>query len=153
MDFGNSAVAAKILDALGEGGIELRGIEELEEGALGVDAGDYGAGGKFFAAGEDQAKDGAIFNPDLAHFGVGADFSTGCARRFGERAGEGAEATVGEGGGTDGMGVRGRAQEEDGGRAGGPRTERGAENAAGGDYGAQEFGVEKFGDEIGGGHG
>ena len=34
-----------------------------------------------------------------------------------------------------------------------PWAESGAEDAAGGDYRAKEFGIEKFGDEIGGGHG
>src|ERR1700730_17833500 len=49
-----------------------------------------------------------------------------------------AEASVREGCGTDGMGVGSGAQEEDGGRACGPRAERGAENAACGDDGAKK---------------
>ena len=147
------AAAAEIFDALREGGVELRGVEELEEGALGVDTGDYGAGGEFFAAGEDEAGDCTVFDADVADFGVGADFGAGCARGFCEGAGEGAEASVGEGSGTDWMRIGCGAKKKDCCGACGPRAERGAEDTAGGDYGAQEFRVEKFGYEIGSGHG
>ncbi len=36
VNFGDGAVAAEIFDALGESGIELRRVEEMEECALGV---------------------------------------------------------------------------------------------------------------------
>src|SRR5580704_8110220 len=50
------------------------------------------------------------------------------------------------------MGIGGGAEQEDRGAAGGPRAERGAENSASSDGGAEEFGLEKLGDEIGDGH-
>src|ERR1700734_4168622 len=50
------------------------------------------------------------------------------------------------------MGIGGGAEQEDRGAAGGPRAERGAENSASSDGGAEEFGLEKLGDEIGNGH-
>ena len=50
------------------------------------------------------------------------------------------------------MRIGGGAEQKDGGAACGPRAESGAEDSAGGDGGAEEFGVEKFGDEIGDGH-
>src|SRR5580698_3171896 len=50
------------------------------------------------------------------------------------------------------MGIGGGAEQEDRGAAGGPGAERGAENSASSDGGAEEFGLEKLGDEIGDGH-
>ena len=91
MDFGDGSIAAEIFDALGEGGIRVAmGYRRRcsEEGALGIDAGDlYGGGGKFFAAGEDEAGDCTVFNTDVADFGVGTDFGAGCADRVGKGAG------------------------------------------------------------------
>src|SRR5260221_3428930 len=55
MNFGYGAIRTEVADAQGESGIELRGIEEMEEGALGIDAGDHGVGGDFFAAREYEA--------------------------------------------------------------------------------------------------
>ena len=72
---------------------------------------------------------------------------------FGEGVREGAEAAAGKGCGADGMFIGGGAEEENGGGASGPRAEGGAENSAGGDGGAKKFVFEKFGDEIGYGHG
>src|ERR1700674_2717612 len=51
------------------------------------------------------------------------------------------------------MRIRGGAQEKNRGGTGGPRTESGPENSAGGDDGADELGFEEFGDEIRHGHG
>jgi hypothetical protein len=109
MNLGYGAVRTEVADAQGEGGIELRGIEEMEEGALRVYAGDYGVGEDFFAVGEDKTGDSAVFDVDVADFGIGADFGAGLARGFGERAGEGTESSVREGGGADGMRIGGGA--------------------------------------------
>ena len=38
IDFGDVAIGAKVLDAIGESGIELRSINEMEESAVGVKA-------------------------------------------------------------------------------------------------------------------
>ena len=50
------------------------------------------------------------------------------------------------------MRIGGGAKQENGGAASGPRAQSGAKDSAGGDGGAEELGLEKFGDEIGGGH-
>src|SRR5580698_8862847 len=50
------------------------------------------------------------------------------------------------------MRISSSAQEKDGGAPGGPRAKSGAKDTARGDGGAEEFGVEKFCDEIGDGH-
>src|SRR5580765_1524574 len=81
------------------------------------------------------------------------DFGAGFACGFGEGAGERAEASMRERCGADWVRVGHGTQEENGCRSGGPRAERGAEDAAGGDDSAKELGVEEFGNEIGGGHG
>ena len=49
INFGDGAVGANVADAQSESGIELRGIDEIEECALGVDAGDYCFDGDFFS--------------------------------------------------------------------------------------------------------
>jgi hypothetical protein len=50
------------------------------------------------------------------------------------------------------MWVGSGAEQQNGSAAGRPRAERGAEDSASGDGGAEKFGLEKFGDEIGNGH-
>src|SRR5260370_1037473 len=139
----------KIFDAQGEARIEMRRIDELEKGALGIEAGNDCIGGNFFAAREDEASDGAIFEVDVAGFGVGADFGAGMARGFRECARERAEPSVRKRSGADGMRVGSGAQEENRGGARRPGTKRGAKNSARGDNGANELGVEKFGGEMG----
>src|SRR5260370_5273372 len=57
VDFGDGAVRAKIFDAQCEGGMELRRIDELEKGALGVEAGNDRIGGNSLAASEDAPTD------------------------------------------------------------------------------------------------
>ena len=49
INFGDRAVGANVADAQRESGIELRRIHEIEECALGVDAGDHRFDGNFFA--------------------------------------------------------------------------------------------------------
>lgn len=83
MNFGDGAVGAEVADAEGEGGIELRGIKEMEECALGIDAGNDGFNFNFFAIGEDETSDGAIFDEDVLDFGVGAEFGAGFASGIG----------------------------------------------------------------------
>src|SRR5260221_11676723 len=121
----------------------------MEESALGIDAGNHGVGGDFFATGEYEAGDSTILDANVANFGVGADFGAGLAGGFGEGASERAESSVRERSGADGMRVCGGAKKQNGGGARGPWAKRGAEDAAGSDYGAGGVGVE----EIGGGNG
>ena len=52
-------------------------VDEIEECALGIDAGDDGFDGDFFAIGEDDGGDGAVFDADVLDFGIGANFGTG----------------------------------------------------------------------------
>ena len=51
---GYIAAGTDVPDTQGESRIELRGIDQIEERALGIDAGDDGFGGDFFAVGEDD---------------------------------------------------------------------------------------------------
>ncbi len=104
MNFGDGAVGANVANAKGESGIELGGIEEFEKSALGIDAGDDGFDGDFFAIGEHDAGDGAVFDADVLNFGIGADFRAGCfAGRFSESASERAEPSARKSGRADGM--------------------------------------------------
>ena len=153
IDLGDGAIGAEIFHAVGKGGVELRGIDELEKGAFGIDAGDDGFDSDFFAIGENDAGDGAVFDENVADFGIGADFSAGLFRGFGESAREGTESAARKRGRAYGMDIGGGAQKKDGGLSGRPGTKRGAKNAARGDDGAKEFGFEKFSDEIRDGHG
>ena len=152
IDFGDGAAARMLRMRRAKVGSSCDGIDEIEEGALGVDAGDDGFGGDFFAVGEDEAGDGAVFDANVLDFGLRANFRAGLARGVGERARERAESSARKCSGADGMRIGSGAQKKHGGAACRPRTERGAENAASGDDGAEQFGFEKFGDEIGDGH-
>ena len=70
IDLGDVAGGTDVANAQREGRIELRGIDEIEKGALGIDAGDDGFGGDFFAVGEDDAGDGAVFDANVLDFGL-----------------------------------------------------------------------------------
>src|SRR5260221_8470575 len=89
----------------------------MEESALGIDAGNHGVGGDFFATGEYEAGDSTILDANVANFGVGADFGAGLAGGFGEGASEKAESSGRERSGADGMGVCGGAKKQNGGGA------------------------------------
>src|SRR5258708_7520560 len=65
IDFGDRAVGTKILDAVGEGRVELGRIEELKKSALGVDAGDDTFDRDFFAIRKHDSRDGAVFDAKL----------------------------------------------------------------------------------------
>src|SRR5260221_13437606 len=123
----------------------------MEESALGIDAGNHGVGGDFFATGEYEAGDSTILDANVANFGVGADFGAGLAGGFGEGASERAESSVRERSGADGMRVCGGAKKQNGGGARGPWGKRGAEEAAGRDFGAEGVGVGETGDRKRGG--
>ena len=69
---------------------------QIEEGALGVDAGDDGFDGDFFAVGENDAGDCVVFDADVLDFGMGADFGAGGACGFGEGVSKSAESAVRE---------------------------------------------------------
>src|SRR5467141_1341840 len=62
IDFGDGAIGAEIFHAVGEGGIELRSVNEIEKRALGISAGDDGFDGDFFSADQNEAGDGAVFD-------------------------------------------------------------------------------------------
>src|SRR5260370_562964 len=153
IDFGDRAIRAEIFDAIGEGRIELRRIDEVEESALGVDSGNDGFDGDFFAAGEHDSRNGAVFKADVPDFRIGGNLRLGLLRRFGQGRSEVAEPAPRKSSGPHGMCIAGRAHKKDGGGTRGPRTERGAENAACGDDGTDELRLEKFGNEVRNGHG
>src|SRR6202042_1159416 len=54
---GAVAAGTDVADAQREGRIELRGIDEIEKGALGVNAGEGGLGGDVHPVSEDEASD------------------------------------------------------------------------------------------------
>src|SRR5579863_1274176 len=93
---GDVAAGTDVADAQREGRIELRGIDEIEKGALGVDAGDDRLGGDFFSVGEDYGGDAAVLDANVLDFGLRANLGTGLARSIGKRAGERAEASAGK---------------------------------------------------------
>src|SRR5260370_4626246 len=88
MNFGDCACGPNVANAQSESGIELRGIEELEKSALGIDAGDNGSNGDFFAVDEDESDDCAVFHANVLNFGVSADFRAGFASSIGNGARE-----------------------------------------------------------------
>src|SRR6267142_5680939 len=65
IDFGDVAIGAEIFHAIGEGGIELRSVHEIEKRALGIGAGDDGYDGDFFAVRENDAGDGAVLDSNV----------------------------------------------------------------------------------------
>ena len=105
MNLGDGSCRAKVTDAQSECRVELCGIEQIEKGALGIDAGGDSMDADFFAIGEYESHDGAVFDADVPDFGVGANFRAGLARGFRKRTGEGAEPAVREGSRTNGMRV------------------------------------------------
>src|SRR5258707_5773634 len=146
MNFGYGAIRTEVADAQSESRIELRGVEEMEESALGIDAGNHGVGGDFFATGEYEAGDSTILDANVANFGVGADFGAGLAGGFGEGASERAESSVRERSGADGMRVCGGAKKQNGGGARGASAKRRAPEGPGRDYEAAGTGVRRIGD-------
>src|SRR5260221_1463912 len=136
MTFGDGSIRTEVADAQSESRIELRGVEEMEESALGIEAGNHGGGGDFFATGEYEAGDSTHLEANVANFGVGADFGAGLAGRFGEGASERAESSVRERSGADGMRVCGGAKKQNGGGTRRPWAKRGAGGARGRDHGA-----------------
>src|SRR5690348_1477886 len=91
IDFGDGAIGADVANAKSKSGIELRRIEEFEEGALGVDAGDHGRNVDFLTVGKYEAADGAIFHADVLNLGVGTDFHARIFCGLGEGVREGAQ--------------------------------------------------------------
>src|SRR5580698_1435803 len=129
------------------------GIEQTEQGALRIGAGDDGFRGDLFAAREQDAGNSSVFDQNLGDFGVGANFDAGFFRGGGHGGGEGAHASAGVGGVPYRIRIGGGAQQKQQRGAGGPGAEGGAVDAASGDCGAEQIGFEKFSDEIRGGHG
>ena len=86
-------------------------------------------------------------------FRAGANFRAGFFRGSGHRGGERAHAAARVSGVPHRIRVGCGAQQQKSRGAGGPRAERGAENSARGDDGAEQIRFEKFGDEIRDGHG
>src|SRR5712692_8643132 len=153
INFRDSATRTEILDAIGEGGIEVRRIDKMEEGAFGVDAGDDGLDRDFFSASQNHAGDSAIFHADLLNLGVGANFRAGLLRRLGYGIGEVAEPATRKSSGADGMGIGSSAHQKDCGGTCRPGAEGSAENSARSDHGTNKLGIEKFGNEVRNGHG
>jgi hypothetical protein len=131
----------------------MHGLEELQKRAFGICAGDDSFGGNFFAAGECDTRHGAIFDEDARDFGVGTNFGTGLLRGGGKSVGKSSRASFDLHVAAIRQAARSTAKQKKRSCAGGPWARSGAENSASGDRGTKEFRFEKFGDEIGNGHG
>ena len=88
-DASDDAFRAVILHFREETRSEMHRIEQIEECALGIGPGDYGAGGDFFTIREDDADNGAIFDVDACDFGAGANFGAGLFGRGRQSVGRG----------------------------------------------------------------
>ncbi len=145
-------LARNVTNAQSESRIELSGIDEFEKSALGIYTRDDGFDGDFLAIGENQSGDGAVFYANVLDFGIGANFCAGFTGGVGESVGERAESSARKCSGTGWIGIDSGAEKKDRGGTGRPRPERGAENSASGDDGAEQFSFKKFGHEIRDGH-
>ena len=145
-------VGANVANAQSKSWIELSGIDEFEKSALGIDARDDGLDGDFLAIGENKSGDGAIFYANVLDLGIGADFRAGFAGGVGESVRERAESSARKCSGAGGIRIDSGAEKKDRRGTGRPRPERGSENAASGDDGAEQFCFKKFGHEIRNGH-
>ena len=103
VDFRDVAGGADVADAKRECWVELRRINEIEERALGVDAGDDGFGGDFFAVGEDDSSDGVVLDSNVLDVSLRSNFGAGSACGFRESTRESAEPTFRERCGANGM--------------------------------------------------
>src|SRR5258708_6566786 len=105
MDFGDRAVRTKILDAVGKGRIELRRINEVEKSALGVDSRGDGFDGDFFATGEHDSRNGAVFAQILLALGISRIWGASLLRGFGEGLREITKPATRKSRGADGMSI------------------------------------------------
>src|SRR5580692_6276125 len=112
MNLGDCAHGADIANTKCKSGIKLSGIEEFEKSALGIDAGHNGFDRDFFAVGEHEAGDGAIFRANVLNLGIGADFHASFAGSIGEGPGQRAKPSARKSGRANGMGVRGSAKQK-----------------------------------------
>ena len=150
---GDDAARTVVAHLLKKTGREMDGFEEMEEGALGVGAGNDGLGGDFFAGRESDAGDGAVFDQDARDFGVGANFGAGVFGGGSEGVRESARASTNLRGAAIGQAACATAQQKKRGGARGPRARGRAEDSSRGDGGAKQFRLEKLRDEIRNGHG
>src|SRR5580698_11096491 len=65
MNLRDGSRGANVANAQSECRIELGGIEQFEKSPLGIDTGDNGLDGDFFAIGEYESHDGAVFRADV----------------------------------------------------------------------------------------
>src|SRR6202034_1807118 len=121
-----------------EAGRKVDGIEQTEQSALRIGAGDDGFRGDLFATREQDAGNFPVFDQNLGDFGVGANFDAGFFRGGGHGGGEGAHASARVGGVPYRIGIGGSAQQKQQRGAGGPGAEGGSVDAAGGDDGSQQ---------------
>src|SRR5580704_12796601 len=122
IDFGDRAIGAYVTNAQSERWVELRGIDEFEKSALGIDARNDRFDSDFFVIGENEAGDGSILYANMLNSGVGTDFGASGASRFSESACERAETSARKRSRTRGIGIDGSAKKKDSRGTGGPRT-------------------------------
>jgi hypothetical protein len=153
MDFGDIATGAEILHAVGKSRVQLRGIEKVKESALGIEAGDDGVSGDFFAASENEGRYRAVLQVDVPNLSIGADFGARGARGFSKGASKGPEPSAGERSGAHWMGISGGTKKKNRRGTCGPGTQRRAEYSTSRDGRANQFRFEEFRDKIGNSHG
>src|SRR5439155_24146934 len=126
-------------------GREMDRIDEAEQRSLWIGVGRDDARGDLLAGGERGAGGGAIGGDvDLRDItgGARADLHAGGARRGGQRIDYGRGPAFREPPGRHGLPLARAEQQQDGGAAGGPRSEKRTENAARRDRRAQRLAVE-----------
>ena len=115
INFGDRAIRPEILEAIGEGGVELGRIDEMEKSAFRIQAGRYSVDDNLFAIGEHDAGNRAVFDANVLDFRVGANFRAGLLGRFGKSAREAAKPATRKRSCSYGMGVGSGAKKKDSG--------------------------------------
>ena len=152
VDLGDRARHAIVLQLHHEIGRELCRIDQFQQSALGIGIRDDGFGGNLFASREHDAAGDAVLHANFDDFRAAAYLSSGLLRGSGHGLGDRAHAAGGEPGSARGMFVAGGANQQHQAAARRPRSEKCPEDSAGGDGGAQQFGLEIFRHQIGDRH-
>ena len=133
---------------------QLLVLDAGKEGALHVHVGDDAGGVDLLAVVEDDAGGAAVPDADALDAAAGADLAARGAEGGGERLGDRAHPAAGEAPGADvAVDVAHVVVEEDVGRAGRHRAERGADDRGDGEVGLDDGVLEILVEEVGDAHG
>jgi hypothetical protein len=148
VDLRQGALGPVVLDALDEVRVEVDRIDQAEQGALGVGVRDDGARRDLLAAREHDARRGAVLRLDARDLGIRADLRAERLGGRGQRLRERAHPALRNRGGTRGVGVARRLEEDAQAGPRGPRAGEAAVDAARRDRGPEELVLEELGDEV-----